>query len=123
MLPPLLALFSWPVISLVLFRKLALPLAILVTIIGGFLLLPQRGSLDFPGLTLNKNSIPALSALCFALIFAGRDMSQLRPEGWLPRHPLALALLLALPVGAVMTALTNAGTLRYGPTTLPGLSL
>src|SRR6056297_470993 len=123
MLPPLLALFSWPVVSLVLFRKLALPLAILVTIIGGFLLLPQRGSLDFPGLTLNKNSIPALSALCFALIFAGRDMSQLRPEGWLPRHPLALTLLLAVPVGAVMTALTNAGTLRYGPTTLPGLSL
>ena len=123
MLPPLLALLSWPLISVAFFRKLRLPLAILVTIIGGFLLLPQRGGLDFPGLTLNKSSIPALSALCLALIFAARDTSGLRPEGWLPRHPLALALLIALPVGAVMTALTNGDPLRYGPTILPGLSL
>lgn len=123
MLPPMLALFSWPVVSLVFFRKLRLPLAVLVTIIGGFLLLPQRGGLDFPGLTLNKDSIPALSALCLALIFADRETSGLRPQGWLPRHPLALALLIALPVGAVMTALTNADTLRYGWRTLPGLSL
>ena len=123
MLPPLLALFSWPVISIAFFRKLCLPLAILVTIVGGFLLLPQRGGVDFPGLTLNKTSIPALSALCLALIFAGRDTSGLRPKGWLPRHPLALALLIALPVGAVMTALTNDDTLRYGWRTLPALSL
>jgi hypothetical protein len=123
MLPPLLALFSWPVISIAFFRKLRLPLAVLVTIVGGFLLLPQRGGLDFPGLTLNKASIPALSALCLALIFAGRDTSGVRPEGWLPRHPLALTLLIALPVGAVMTALTNGDTLRYGWRTLPGLSL
>jgi len=54
MLPPLLALLSWPLISVAFFRKLRLPLAILVTIIGGFLLLPQRGGLDFPGLTLTK---------------------------------------------------------------------
>ena len=123
MLPPLFALFSWPLISLAFFRKLRLPLAILVTIIGGFLLLPQRGGLDFPGLTLSKSSIPALSALCLALIFAGRDMSGLRPKGLIPLHPLALALLIALPVGAVMTAQTNGDTLRYGWRTLPGLSL
>ncbi|WP_372675369.1 hypothetical protein [Aquicoccus sp.] len=123
MLPPLLALLSWPLISLVFFRKLRLPLAILVTIVGGFLLLPQRGGLDFPGLTLNKGSIPALSALCLALIFAARDTSGLHPKGLIPRHPLALALLIALPVGAVMTAQTNPDTLRYGWRTLPGLSL
>jgi len=35
MLPPLLALLSWPLISVAFFRKLRLPLAILVTIIGG----------------------------------------------------------------------------------------
>ncbi|WP_372674934.1 hypothetical protein [Aquicoccus sp.] len=124
MIPPLFALFSWPVIGLVLFRKLRLPLAVLVTLIGGFLLLPDRGGLNIPVLpSFDKHSIPALTALVLALILAGRDTSGTRPEGLIPRHPLALALLIVIPAGAVMTALTNTDTLRYGPTVRPGTSL
>lgn len=124
MLPPLFVLFSWPLIGLVLFNKLRLPLALLVTLIGGFLLLPESGGLNLPVLpSLGKHSIPALTALCLALIFARRDMSGARPEGLIPRHPLALALLIVIPAGAVMTALTNGDTLSYGWRTIPGTSL
>ena len=124
MLPPLFVLFSWPVAGLVLFRKLRLPLALLVTLIGGFLLLPENRGVNLPVLPgLDKHSVPALTALCLALIFGKRDTSGVRPEGLIPRHPLALALLIVIPAGAVMTALTNTDTLSYGPRTLPGTSL
>lgn len=124
MLPPLFALFSWPVVGLVLFQKLRLPLALLVTLIGGFLLLPENTALNLPVLpSLSKHSIPALTALCLALALGRRDLSGARPEGLIPRHPLALALLIAIPAGAVMTALTNTDTLSYGPRTIQGTSL
>jgi hypothetical protein len=125
MIPPLLALFVWPLVSIVFFQRLRLPLAILVTIVGGFLLLPVRTSLDLPGLpSLDKTTIPALSALVLALIFAQKDrLDDLRPKGLIPRHPIALVLLGMLVLGAIMTALTNTDALTYGFRRLPGLRL
>lgn len=125
MIPPLLALFAWPLISIVFFQRLRLPLAILVTIVGGFLLLPTGRSLDLPALpALDKSTIPALTALGLALVFAKRDRSDdLRPAGLIPRHPVILVLLGALVLGAVMTALTNTDALTYGYRRLPGLRL
>ena len=125
MVPPLLALFAWPLISIVFFQRLRLPLAILVTILGGYLLLPSRISLDLPLLPeLDKTSIPAITALVLALIFTKDDRSSdARPVGLIPRHPAALALLGLLVLGSVMTVLTNGDALTYGFRTLPGLRL
>ena len=120
MLPPLLVLFSWPVVGLVLFRTLHLPLACLVTVVGGFLFLPEETVLDLPGLTLDKHSVPILTALCLALIFGQRDTSSTRPEGLIPRHRLALVLLILLAAGGLMTALTNSDTIRIGWRSLQG---
>lgn len=123
MIPPLLAIFVWPVISIVFFQRLRLPLAILVTIVGGFLLLPVGTAFNLPGLpALDKATVPALTALILALIFARDDRSDdLRPKGLIPRHPIILALLVMLVLGAVMTAFTNTDALTYGPRSLPGL--
>lgn len=125
MIPPLLALVAWPLVSIVFFQRLRLPLAILVTIVGGFLLLPTGTSLDLPALpSLDKSTIPALTALILALVFARNDRSyDLRPTGLIPRHPIILVLLVMLVLGAVMTALTNTDALSYGPRRLPGLRL
>ncbi len=125
MVQPLLALFAWPLVSIVFFQKLRLPLAILVTIVGGFLLLPTGTSLDLPALpSLNKVTIPALTALILALIFArGSRSDGLRPVGLIPRHPIILVLLAGLVLGSVMTTLTNTDALIYGPMRLPGLRL
>ena len=123
MIPPLLAIFAWPLISIVFFQRLRLPLAILVTVVGGFLLLPTGTSLDLPALpALDKSTIPALTALILALTFAKNDRSDhLRPSGLIPRHPITLVLLGALVLGAMMTALTNTDALTYGYRRLPGL--
>ena len=125
MVPPLLALFMWPMISTVFFLRLQLSVAILVTILGGFLLLPVGTSLDLPVLpALDKASIPALTALILALAFdrSGR-LDDLRPQGLIPRHPIILIFLVILVLVAVMTAFTNTDALTYGPLMLPGLRL
>lgn len=125
MIPPLLALFAWPLVSIVFFQRLRLPLAILVTIVGGFLVLPTGTALNLPGFpALDKATIPALTALFLALVFTRQDRSDdLRPKGLIPRHPIALVLLGMLVLGAVMTALTNTDALTYGSRRLPGLRL
>ncbi len=125
MIPPLLALFAWPLISIVFFKRLRLPLAILVTIVGGFLLLPPGTSLDLPALpSLNKNTIPALTALVLALVFARDNLpDDLHPSGLIPRHPIMLLLLGVLILGAMLTAFTNTDALTYGSRRLSGLQL
>ena len=124
MVPPLLALLVWPLISIVFFWKLRLPLAILLTILGGFLFMPENTELDLPGIpALDKRSIPALTALILALVFAGPAASDVRPAGLIPRRPSIVLLLVALVAGSVLTALTNSDSLTYGFRTLPGLEL
>lgn len=123
MVPPLLAILTWPLVSLVFFKLLRLPAAVMATLVGGFLLLPVRTSLNLPGLPdLDKSTVPALTALVLALVLSRSDPADhQRPQGLIPRSPIALILLGMLVVGAVMTALTNTDTLSYGPTSLPGL--
>lgn len=125
MLPPLLVIFLWPLISIVFFKCLRLPVAILVTIVGGFLLLPGSTSLDLPVLpSLNKSTVPALTALILALIFSRTELSDdQRPKGLIPSHPTALLLLAGLVMGAVFTVFANTDALAYGPLRLPGLRL
>lgn len=124
MVPPLLALFAWPLVSVAFFRKLRLPLAILVTIVGGFLFLPENTSLNLPGVpALDKRSVPALTALVLALVFADRSVSEVRPDGLMPRHPALRLLVAVLLGGAVLTALTNSDPLTYGFRRLPAITL
>jgi hypothetical protein len=122
MVPPLLALLVWPLVSILLFRKQPLPLAILVTLLGGFLLLPERTELDLPAVpSLDKHTIPSLTALVLALIFRDRVNPIDGPKHFVPRHPTIVILLVALVAATAMTALTNRDVLVYGETILPHL--
>lgn len=124
MIPPLLALFAWPLISIAFFRKLSLPLASLVTIIGGFLLLPENTALDLPGMpSLDKTSIPALTALVLVFVFSVRADQVGSPKGLVPQNSVILMLLVALVGGAILTALTNSDSLTYGSNVLPRLRI
>ena len=114
-----LALFAWPVVTLVLFTRLPAHSAVLWSLLAGFLLLPPKVAVDLPGLPpFDKTTIPSLSALLCALLVSGRDRPAL-----LPREPIALALLALLLAGPVLTTLLNDDRLVYGPTTLPPLGL
>ena len=100
-------LYSWPLVVMVLFQKYRATLAVLVSIIAGYLVLPAIKGLDLPLLpTFDKTSIPALAAALFAYVaLRKRDTDALKQ--WVPESWIARSMLLALVVGAFLTVLTN----------------
>ncbi len=132
MLPPLLVIYCWPIVVLILFKRLSLPLAICWSIVAGYLLLPFGPRLDLPFLPqFDKHSVPLLAVLLFVLLRVSRDavhgakVQQVSSApvltGWLPRHPVGRLLILCLVLSTMMTVLTNEDPLAYGPLTIPGL--
>ncbi|WP_300039363.1 hypothetical protein [uncultured Roseobacter sp.] len=106
------ALLAWPVLALTMFRKYSDTIAIALTVIAGYLLLPETIGIDPPLIPeYNKTSAAALAALAVA-ISAGQGQG-VRP-GWLPAHPLLKIAFIAVFVGIFMTVITNGDTLRYG---------
>lgn len=120
-MPPLLALFAWPVVSVFLFQRWPLQLALLVTVVAGFLLLPVGRGIDLPVLPeLNKDTIPALAALLMTAVLAAKaDPAHVRP-GFFTRHIAARGFMLLLVSGAFLTMLTNTDPLVFETRYLPG---
>jgi hypothetical protein len=119
------ALFSWPVVALIFYRLWNPQVAVVATLICGYLLLPERMGIDLPVLPrLNKDTIPALSAL-FLVWLASRNAQSAQGmlPGWLPRDKVALGLIGLMLVGAFGTALTNLSPTFNGPVLQPGLQL
>ena len=128
MIPPLLAIFSFPVVVVILFRLLERPAALIWSILLGYLFLPTRTNWDLPLLpAIDKNTMPVLAAICCLLVMAfgsggrGGTRGETPLPGLLPRHPVVLLLLAGLVVGAFLTVLTNGDALVYGPLRLPAL--
>lgn len=95
-------LLAWPMICIVLFRKLSVERALLWCILGGYLFLPPRAEFNLPLVpAMDKVSIPNLSVLAILLL----DKSQ-RLKLW-PTHWLARIMLLGLILSAIPTVLTN----------------
>lgn len=119
------ALFSWPLVALVFYRRWNIQLATVATLICGYLFLPDRMGIDLPVLPpMNKDTIPALSAL-FLVWMASLDRGK-APDmlpGWLPRDRGALVLIGLMVFGAFGTALTNLSPAYNGSVRLPGLRL
>lgn len=123
MIPPLFALFSWPLVVLALARNLTPAAAFILALLGGFLFLPEIVAYDLPMLpALTKHSIPALTVL---LLFAAYrwDMetgvrSTLVPKSWFVRVAVT-----GLIVGTLFTVAQNGDPLSFGPTVLPGMRL
>jgi hypothetical protein len=122
-MPPLLALFSWPLVVLGLARRFSPALAFILAILVGHLLLPEIIEFDLPLLpALNKYSIPALSVLLFIALF------QLRPGArsdrrLIPDHGFVRTATIGLLLSTLVTVATNGDPLLYGPTFLPGMRL
>lgn len=123
-MPPLAAILAWPVISAIMFSRMAVSMAVLATILLGFLMLPHGTSLDLPVVApLDKLTLPAVSALLFCFILTEpRQLKDSLPGLW-PGTTLMQILLLVLPFSALMMILTNSDVLVYGPTVLPGLRI
>lgn len=135
-----LALFGWPVVATILAVRFYWPYALIAILLGGYLLLPEQGGINFPLLpTLNKDSIPAIVA--FILALAMRPGARTRPgapqaksalsnelrvqPGWLPRSIIIQVLLAVFIIGTLFTALTNGDRITFSETDYyrPGLGL
>ncbi len=119
-----LALFSWPVVILIFFQKFDRPLAIMLGLLGGFLLLPVEGGIDFPLLpTFEKYSIPPLAALAFVYMMRPKPNDQAALPGLFPAGLLPKCLIAGVVIGSFLTVLTNQDALSYGPRYIRGLRL
>lgn len=108
MIPPITALFAWPIISAVMMNALRLPGAIVVVVVAGYLLLPERFVVDFPLLpSLDKHSIPILSVLLLLVVLGARTRTIPTLPGVLPRNIFVLILVAMVIFGSFGTALTN----------------
>jgi len=95
------ALLLWPVVVVVLFRRMPVERALIWSILGGYLLLPPVAEINMPGVpSLDKMSIPALSAWMVVRLMLGIKVPLL-PESWPGRALLAIFVL--TPFGTVVT--------------------
>ncbi|WP_353473404.1 hypothetical protein PVT71_04995 [Salipiger sp. H15] len=109
----------WPIVTVVLFRRMAPDRALIAALLAGYLLLPEPpAAFDapmFPPLT--KHNIPALAAFAYCLWNHGM------PGGLLPRSLAGKALLVVYVLSPAMTAVTNTEPVFYGQIGLPGLTI
>ena len=105
----LLALLAWPFVVALLFKTLSLERALIWSILGGYMWLPQISEIDLPLIpSFDKTTIPNLSAL-IALTFATSRMPALWPQGKM------VGILLAMYViSPVITVLTNTDPIVFG---------
>jgi hypothetical protein len=92
----------WPLVVLVLFRRLSPDRALIWSILGGYLILPPLAAINLPVVPdLDKASIPNLAALVMA-VFLLKDRIAIMPENWLGR-----GLILLFVLSPFATVLTN----------------
>lgn len=127
MLIPYVATAIWPAVIFWLFANRTPAVAVAVSIIGGYLLLPRNVSFDFPAIpTLDKDSIAGLvTVLAAAMLIKGPVLRKLAPgmvlPGMIPRSRAVQLLLVLMFVSALGMVATNGDPLRYGPRVLPGM--
>lgn len=126
MIPPLLAIFSYPVVVVVLFRLLEPRSALIWTILLGYLFLPTRTAIDLPLLpAIDKDTVPAIAALCgMAAVAPGlARQADLPLPGWIPRNLLIRITMFAIVGGSFLTVMSNLDALSLGVRWLRGLSI
>lgn len=115
----MLMLAVWPVVTVILFRRLPLSLALIINLVAAFLILPPPpAAYDFPLLPpLTKHSIPALVALIMVMVMYGFRRSVL------PDTMLGKILMLTFILSPIATVANNGEVVYWGELTLPGLGV
>ncbi len=105
----LLALLLWPVVAVVLFRALPLERALIWSILGGYMFLPQLVRINPPGIpALDKVTIPNLTAFVCCVALWGR-MPSLLPQSWFGR-----GLFFAFLISPSLTVFNNLDPIVFG---------
>lgn len=127
MIPPLAAILAWPLVAISFFRSMTLPVALSWCFIGGYLFLPERGSIDLPGLPeIGKDSMPSLVAVAAILILQpliSKKGDNTVLSGWLPGNRLIAILLIGLLISSMLTVALNQDPIVAENVFIPALSL
>ncbi|WP_425040749.1 hypothetical protein [Primorskyibacter sp. S187A] len=109
----------WPIVAVLLYRRVSPSLAFTCTLLGGYLILPPLpATFDFPIMPpLHKENIPALAA--FVIVLA---TGQLKGSLW-PENRVGRSLLAVFVLSPVATVLFNSEPVFWGELVLPALGL
>lgn len=114
----LLALVGWPVVVVVMFNKLSPERALIWSILGAYMFLPEVSAFELPLIPrLDKNSIPALTAFGTFIALYGRFPSLI------PQSILGKGIIFALVTSPVFTVLTNLEPVIFGQDSFGGLTV
>jgi len=114
----LIALLAWPAVVAILFRRLPLERALIWSILGGYMVLPQISAINLPMIpAFDKVTIPNLTAFAACVAIWGR-LPGLIPESWTGR-----VLLAAFLLSPSFTVLTNMQPVRFGVDDLGALAI
>jgi hypothetical protein len=118
-----LALFTWPIVAIILFRQLPLHKALVWTLIGGYLILPSATAIKFPMLPpIDKTLVTAVPALILCHLKGQEQPATTDAMARIGRLIL-MALVVMILISPVLTVLQNAAPVIDGRTFLPGLRL
>ncbi len=114
-----LVLTIWPLVGIMLFRRLPMAQALVWTILAGYLILPPPpAAFDFPILPpLSKETIPSITAFAIIVFMMG---SKLR---LMPESRIAKLLLLVFIASPLVTFYTNQEPVFFGIVGLPGMRI
>ncbi len=114
-----LALAGWPLISLVLFRRLEVGRAIIWSLLLAYLFLPPPPAVfDFPLMPpLSKQTLPPVAAFVIVVLMRGGELRIF------PRSNVARLLMLMFVLSPLATVLTNDEPVFFGRVGLPALRL
>ncbi len=105
----LLALLAWPAVVIVMFRTMRLERALIWSILGGYMFLPQITAINPPGIpAFDKVTLPNLTAFVCCVAIWGR-MPSLIPSSWPGR-----ILMAAFVVSPAFTVISNLEPVRFG---------
>lgn len=115
----MLMLAIWPVVTVILFRRLPVSLALTINLVAAFLILPPPpAAYDFPLLPpLTKHTIPALVAFVMVVVMYGFRRSLL------PDTLVGKILMVTFLLSPIVTVFNNSEPVFWGEFGLPGLGI
>lgn len=113
-----LVLFLWPIVMLILFKRMPPHRALVWSMLGAFMFLPEKAYFDLPLVPqMNKYSLPSVTALLLMMTVAKQKVRLL------PQSRIAAVLLVVLVLSPFGTVFTNLEPVFWGRLGLPPLSL
>ena len=124
-----LMLLIWPLVSVMLFRRLPAERAIIWCILGGYLVLPPLAEFDLPLVPdMDKHAIPSIMAFVLC-VFMLKKPVPIMPRSWVARILVIIFMLGTIPTvlnntdPLIVDVIHNSYPIQITATQLPGLTL